>query len=217
MTLVPWTPILRGPQLGKLGGYRKGAGGQGIGFRSMTAAAELPVTFGQCFYRLEARLLGWWGSSAAQGSAPGVSGPCICSCSPVGATLAVARPSLTGFPQIFLVWVGEALGPPAGGCACQESTLIRLASGQTPSPFEGEGLRAGGSGTRPYGELRKRFHTFVGAGPRPARQDSHRKRWLGKPRRSCGTAPGPNFCKLRAQWPGRNRGGHSDFARRNFC
>ena len=68
MTLVPWTPILRGPQLGKLGGYRKGAGGQGIGFRSMTAAAELPVTFGQCFYRLEARLLGWWGSSAAQGS-----------------------------------------------------------------------------------------------------------------------------------------------------
>ena len=67
MTLVPWTPILRGPQLGKLGSYRKGAGGQGIGFRSMTAAAELPVTFGQCFYRLEARLLGWWGSSAAQG------------------------------------------------------------------------------------------------------------------------------------------------------
>ena len=49
-------------------------------------------------------------------------------------------------------------------------------------------MRAGGSGTRPYGELRKRFHTFVGAGPRPARQDSHRKRWLGKPRRSCGTA-----------------------------
>ena len=62
----PWTPILRGPQLGKLGSYRKGAGGHGIGFRSMTAAAELPVTFGQCFYRLEARLLGWWGSSAAQ-------------------------------------------------------------------------------------------------------------------------------------------------------
>ena len=33
----------------------------------MTAAAELPVTFGQCFYRLEARLLGWLCSSAAQG------------------------------------------------------------------------------------------------------------------------------------------------------
>ena len=48
-------------------GQRKGVGGQEIGFRSMTAAAELPVTFGQCFYRLEARLLGWWGSSAAQG------------------------------------------------------------------------------------------------------------------------------------------------------
>jgi len=32
----------------------------------MTAAAEFSVTFGQCFYRLEARLLGWWGSSSAQ-------------------------------------------------------------------------------------------------------------------------------------------------------
>ena len=81
------------------------------------------------------------------------------------------------------------MGLPPGRCACQESTLIRLASGQTPSPFEREGLRAGGSGTRPYGELRKRFHAFVGAGPRPARQDSHRERWFGKPRRSCGTAP----------------------------
>ena len=109
------------------------------------------------------------------------------------------------------------MGLPPGRCACQESTLIRLASGQTPSPFEREGLRAGGSGTRPYGELRKRFHTFVGAGPRPARQDSHRERWFGKPRRSCGTAPGPNFCKPRARWPGGRLDTHSNFARRNCC
>ena len=27
MTLVPWTPVLRGSQSGRLGGYRKGAGG----------------------------------------------------------------------------------------------------------------------------------------------------------------------------------------------
>ncbi len=63
----PWTPFLRGRQLGKLGSHRKGAGGQRIGFRSITAAAELSVTFGWCFYRLEARLLAWRGSSAAQG------------------------------------------------------------------------------------------------------------------------------------------------------
>ena len=62
----PWTPFLRGRQLGKLSGHRKGAGGQRIGFRSMTAAAEFPVTFGWYPYRLEARLLGWWGSSSAQ-------------------------------------------------------------------------------------------------------------------------------------------------------
>ena len=65
-SLTPWTPFYGGRQFGKLGGHRKGAGGQGIGFRSITAAAELPVTFGRCSYWLEARLLGWRGSSWAQ-------------------------------------------------------------------------------------------------------------------------------------------------------
>ena len=62
---APGPHFYGGRQLGKLGGYRKGAGGQGIGFCSITAAAELPATFGRCSYWLEARLLGWWGSSAA--------------------------------------------------------------------------------------------------------------------------------------------------------
>ncbi len=62
----PGPPFYGGRQLGSLGGHRKGAGGQRIGFRSMTAAAEFPVTFGWYPYRLEARLLGWWGSSSAQ-------------------------------------------------------------------------------------------------------------------------------------------------------
>ena len=56
-----------GRQLGKLTRRRKGAGGQGIGFRSITAAAEFSVTFGLWFYRLGARLWGRWGSSSAQG------------------------------------------------------------------------------------------------------------------------------------------------------
>ena len=66
MPLPPGPPFYGGRQLGSLGGHRKGAGGQRIGFRSMTAAAEFPVTFGWYPYRLEARLLGWWGSSSAQ-------------------------------------------------------------------------------------------------------------------------------------------------------
>ena len=41
---------------------------QPIGFRSMTAAAECPVTFRYCFYRWKARLWVRWGSSAAQGT-----------------------------------------------------------------------------------------------------------------------------------------------------
>ena len=45
------------------------------GFPSITAAAEGPVTFGCFFYRWKARLLGWWGSSLAQGNAGGHMGP----------------------------------------------------------------------------------------------------------------------------------------------
>src|SRR5699024_4645662 len=65
-SLTPWTPILRGPPIRKLLHHRKGAGGQGIGYRSMPAAAEFPVTFGWSSSWREARLLGRWGSSAAQ-------------------------------------------------------------------------------------------------------------------------------------------------------
>ena len=53
---APGPHFYGGRQLGKLGGYRKGAGGQGIGFCSITAAAEFPATFGRCSYWLEARL-----------------------------------------------------------------------------------------------------------------------------------------------------------------
>ena len=48
---------------------------QSTGFPSITAAAEGPVTFGGFFYRWKARLLGWWGSSLAQGNAGGHMGP----------------------------------------------------------------------------------------------------------------------------------------------
>ena len=61
---APWTPILRGPQSGSLGGHRKGAGGQRIGFRSMTAAAEFPVTFGWYPYRLEGWKRAFWAGGA---------------------------------------------------------------------------------------------------------------------------------------------------------
>ena len=84
-----------------------------------------------------------------------------------------------------------------------------------PSPLEGEGLRAADS--RPYKENRKLI-------PNPSRATA----------RAAPTAyPAPgalvretqaqflnrtsgNFCKPRAQWPGRKRGGHSIFARRKF-
>ena len=73
----PLDPILRGPPMREAGNHRKGAGGHGIGFRSITAAAERPVTFGWYFSWLKARLLRGLGSSAVQriGGRPSVPSP----------------------------------------------------------------------------------------------------------------------------------------------
>ena len=60
-------PSYGGRQLGKLAVVAKARVAQLTGSRSITAAAELSVTLRRCFYRLEARLLGVWGSSSAQG------------------------------------------------------------------------------------------------------------------------------------------------------
>ena len=52
----PLEPPLRGPPMREAGSQRKGAGGQRTGLRSITAAAELSVTFRDCSYRWKARL-----------------------------------------------------------------------------------------------------------------------------------------------------------------
>ena len=70
-----------------------------------------------------------------------------------------------------------------------------------PSPLQGEGF-AGGSWTRPYGGYRSDCVVLVGAGPRPARQDLHRERWLGKARRRSGTAPVLIFANPGPSGPG---------------
>ena len=73
----PLDPILRGSPMREAGNHRKGTGGHGIGFRSITAAAERPVTFGWHFSWLKARLLRGLGSSAVQriGGRPSVPSP----------------------------------------------------------------------------------------------------------------------------------------------
>ena len=70
-------PHFTGPPMREAGNHRKGAGGHGIGFRSITAAAERPVTFGWHFSWLKARLLRGLGSSAVQriGGRPSVPSP----------------------------------------------------------------------------------------------------------------------------------------------
>ena len=59
----PPVPRLRGPPI-----RAKARAAQLNGFRSITAAAEGSVTFGGCSDRWKARLCGWRGSSAAQGT-----------------------------------------------------------------------------------------------------------------------------------------------------
>ena len=67
MLAPPWTPILRGPPIRPPWLVNaKARVAQLTGFRSMTAAAELPAAFG-CFSSwLEARLCAGWGPSSAR-------------------------------------------------------------------------------------------------------------------------------------------------------
>ena len=150
----PLDPILRGPQLGSLAVIAKARVAQLTGCPSIAAAAELAVTFGDCFDRWKARLLSCLGSSAAQG---------------IGGR--VRTPAPTEYPEtrLSLRRGRSQTGPgvPAGGPVCRpyglsrfvaetsvisEPTLIRLASARRLPPLEGEGLRAADS--RPYGEKR---------------------------------------------------------------
>ena len=84
-----------------------------------------------------------------------------------------------------------------------------------PSPLEGEGLRAADS--RPYKENRNPIPYLARATARvaptayPAPGALVRETQAQFLNRTSG-----NFCKPRAQWPGRKRGGHSIFARRKF-
>ena len=76
MLAPPWTPILRGPPIRPPWLVNaKARVAQLTGFRSMTAAAELPAAFG-CFSSwLEARLCAGWGPSSARmdgGNGPGL-------------------------------------------------------------------------------------------------------------------------------------------------
>ena len=95
----------------------------------------------------------------------------------------------------------------------RESTLIRLAFGQPPSPFKGEGFWAATRG-RPYGQI----ETFrsgrvrapaptVANGPGALVRQSQARLW---------SRNSDNFCIPRAQWPGGSLDRHSDFARRKF-
>ena len=68
---------------------------------------------------------------------------------------------------------------------------------------------------RPYGISGGCLY-FVGAGPRPARQYTHRERLLGKPRRKSGTAPAAIFANPGPSGPEGIAESHSDFARRKF-
>ena len=130
MLAPPWTPILRGPPIRPPWLVNaKARVAQLTGFRSMTAAAELPAAFG-CFSSwLEARLLSGRGSSAARmdgGNGTGLvfrrgrsqTGPRE-GHTPGWLLSAFGRftfsPSPTVLKKLFWAWVGEALGPPAGG------------------------------------------------------------------------------------------------------
>ena len=195
----PRTPILRERQLRRYSVIAKARVAQLNGFRTITAAAKVPVTFGKYSYWLEARLLSWWGSSAAQGRERRRFRI------PVGAAHRAAR----GI-QVSHTFLQPRRGDPRG----RPSMGGGGASGRPrPTGIRILGKRAATWG-RPYDVYRNGFVFSVGAGPRPAHQDMHRERWLSKGQARFLNRNGYNFCTPRAQWPGRNLDRHSDFARR---
>ena len=165
----PLAPHFTGPQSGRLGGYRKGAGGsadcfslvfrcRSLGRRRRHSTPLAESAFGAVGLKLcGGGTAGGWGHPPLQGNRKrGVSER------PHG-----AAPTRGPKSAPSSVWPG----------------------GQPPSPL-GEGL--GGAGF----------------GPPPLARQTQAHKW----NRTSG-----NFCKARAQWPGRNRGGHSLFSRRKFC
>ena len=141
----------------------------------------------------------------------------------VGAALAAACPG-----GCFLIWTRWLLGPFAGG--------VRVTMAPSSAPFGGTFPLVGGRLCgRPHGAA---LADISGASRNGRVLDPPLRRIWERPRcfrrgRSQTGPPGfasgalagqsqaqernrtsPNFCKPRAQWPGRNRGGHSDFARR---
>ena len=109
-----------------------------------------------------------------------------------------ASPSPTTGPGRFPFCVGEPLGAPAGG-------LPKPRSHPHPPQCEHWGtfpLEAGRLGGRTM------CAPTVGDRPVSLVRQSQAREWNRNSR---------NFCKLRAQWPGRDLERHSDFARRNYC
>ena len=101
-------PHFTGAQLGSLAVNAKARVAQSIGFHSITAVAEVSVTFGSCFSWWIARLWSGWGSSAAQRD--GVSGDDFRS--PQGGTL--GRPRFPGCGSLRVVRLIAVLSPSTG-------------------------------------------------------------------------------------------------------
>ena len=116
--------------------------------------------------------------------------------------------------------------PLEGGRLGGRSGMPPLQSGWKPAPssashslgtFPPRGRLSGDRKGRPYGGYGSSSIFLVGAGPRPARQDSYRERWLGKPRRRYWTAPAAFFAPPGPSGPAGIQTDHSDFARRKRC
>ena len=83
--------------------------------------------------------------------------------------------------------------------------------GNRPSP---RGRLCGRSRTRPYGGIGARPRCFCMGRSQTGPLGFVPGMLAGQSQAQERNRTSPNFCKPRAQWPGRNRGGHSDFARR---
>ena len=135
-----------------------------------TAAAELSVAFGDCFYRWKARLLGERGSSSAQRDGG-----------------RVRAPAPTQMQELSPLFVGAGPRPARGrphGAAPTSRTKPQHDRRRSPHPPR---IRSAPS---PRGRL-------AGAHCAPLRRKTGWERWFGSGRRRNKTAPVPIFFPLR--------------------
>ncbi len=147
------------------------------GFRSITAAAELPAAFG-CFSSwLKARLCAWWGSSAARMDGGNGTGLVFRRGRSQTGPREGQAPPLRVLRKPFGGWVGEPLGAPVGGVRAHKTAVGLRSAAPSGSHLPWKAVRLFRRGRSQTGPTGYRTGSVCSANP-GAEVEPHRRQFL---------------------------------------